>query len=857
MNAAIIYNQQERNIMEKKYTYDAFISYRHTELDKFVAENLHKAMETFKLPKNIQKKGNSPRTRIERVFRDRDELPLASNLEDPIVAALKESEYLIVICSPRLKESMWCKKEIETFIELHGREKILAVLVEGEPEESFPEELLSKTEEVKNPDGTTSVVKKNLEPLAADVRGTNKKEVMKALKSELLRLLAPMFCVSYDDLRQRHRERKMKQIIAASVTASLICLCIGFGSTVAAIQIKKQKEQIEKQAGEISAQAEKIKAQNDEITAQNDKLLTGQAKSLAEKSLELLEKGDRIGALKTAGQAVREYDGIAMPYTPEAKYALTESLHIYDSNNVNKAEHQMSAFGIIDFISVSPDRKTVVALDDTDRLFIWEIATGKLLDTISDVDRIRDEDDLAFIGNDRFAYPDNEGRLCIYSIAEKKIVKTIEVDEIAAVSSDKSGKYLAVTGWSQYQIFDTSTLTPLFTYRLEKRQGSIGMCYFNDNDIMVYTENLHPENFEIKNKKHKKEETRLTFVNLSDGSAYASATVNYSDVSDIVFDDKKAYVTTGNPGDIMYGLQNVKYAVNAFKLEDGSHVWEYTAEGNTISGIEVPTVEKASNLMIYIYGTIYLLDKDSGQEKVFHTIGSNIAESATFKESGDFLVFTQSGKLLIVSQNGSEPLSLNRIFECKSQDVKCFKPAENGFLVVPSFDNKITLYSASCNPEIKAYEGNAIKYDSGNEINAAEESEKLGLEKAALATNVVYSSEKDTVFISYSDNTLEIYKTDGMVLLETVNNLKCKITKYIGNDKEGNIYVAGLNYGYCFDKNYKLTAKIENLLGIDSENNLLIVEGEESVSTIPIYTTEELLKKLSEDIDRYENQTAD
>jgi len=25
---------------EKKYTYDAFISYRHSELDKFVAENL-------------------------------------------------------------------------------------------------------------------------------------------------------------------------------------------------------------------------------------------------------------------------------------------------------------------------------------------------------------------------------------------------------------------------------------------------------------------------------------------------------------------------------------------------------------------------------------------------------------------------------------------------------------------------------------------------------------------------------------------------------------------------------------------------------------------------------------------------
>ena len=128
--------------MEKKYTYDAFISYRHTELDKFVAENLHKAMETFKPPKSILKAGRASRTRIERVFRDRDELPLSSNLEDPIVNALEQSEYLIVVCSPRLKESMWCKREIETFIGFHGREKVFAVLVEGEPEESFPEELL-------------------------------------------------------------------------------------------------------------------------------------------------------------------------------------------------------------------------------------------------------------------------------------------------------------------------------------------------------------------------------------------------------------------------------------------------------------------------------------------------------------------------------------------------------------------------------------------------------------------------------------------------------------------------------------------------------------------------------------------
>ena len=127
---------------KQTYHYDAFISYRHTETDKFVAENLIKQLEAFKLPRSVAKKLKGKKTKIERVFRDREELPLTNNLEEPIVEALQSSEWLIVICSPRLPESMWCKKEIETFISLRGREHVLAVLIEGEPSESFPEELL-------------------------------------------------------------------------------------------------------------------------------------------------------------------------------------------------------------------------------------------------------------------------------------------------------------------------------------------------------------------------------------------------------------------------------------------------------------------------------------------------------------------------------------------------------------------------------------------------------------------------------------------------------------------------------------------------------------------------------------------
>ena len=111
--------------------YDAFISYRHTALDLSVAKKLHKALETYHIPKSVQKK--TGKKRINRVFRDQEELPIGSDLNDNISDALKEAEYLIVICSPDTPGSYWVSKEINTFIELHDREHVLAFLVAGEP----------------------------------------------------------------------------------------------------------------------------------------------------------------------------------------------------------------------------------------------------------------------------------------------------------------------------------------------------------------------------------------------------------------------------------------------------------------------------------------------------------------------------------------------------------------------------------------------------------------------------------------------------------------------------------------------------------------------------------------------------
>lgn len=97
--------------------YNAFISYRHHPDDIRVASEIHRSLERSHVPRSIRKKYG----KIERLFRDKEELPITSDLNDDIDSALYNSDYLIVICSVHTKESIWVQREIELFLKpTHG-----------------------------------------------------------------------------------------------------------------------------------------------------------------------------------------------------------------------------------------------------------------------------------------------------------------------------------------------------------------------------------------------------------------------------------------------------------------------------------------------------------------------------------------------------------------------------------------------------------------------------------------------------------------------------------------------------------------------------------------------------------------
>lgn len=328
--------------MSDQVRYDAFISYRHCGPDKEIAENLHKALENFRLPHALSKKVG--KRKLERVFRDEAELAVSAELSEEIEKALLSSEYLIVVCTPRLQESEWCMKEIDTFLKISDRNHILLVLGEGEPEESFPEILTYEDVEKKTGDGQIFTVREKREPLAGDCRGETKKKRKEAFKNTVLRLCATMFGVRFDDLKQRQKERKMRTNAVVSGLIFLVVFCTAAQNTYFLIQTHNQNIII------------------------MDKLATITASS----SQELLNDGRRMDAMYAARSVLPDTDKEG--YNEDAYRVLQDAMNLYMSPSIYVPEKTIPIYP--DTGKLNADASLLLCYDSSCLYRVTEVKTG-------------------------------------------------------------------------------------------------------------------------------------------------------------------------------------------------------------------------------------------------------------------------------------------------------------------------------------------------------------------------------------------------------------------------------------------------------------------------------------------------
>lgn len=727
-------------MMEKdKIIYDAFISYRHSEPDSFVAETLHKQLESFKLPRNVARRkiaqagegeeGNpaeedsaamsANKTRIQRVFRDKEELPLVTNLADPITEALENSEYLIVICSPRLPESMWCRKEIETFIEMHDREHVLAVLVEGEPDTSFPEELLYREVEETQPDG--SVIRKRIpvEPLAADVRGADRKEMRKKIKSELLRLVAPMFDCNYDDLKQRHKEQRIRKIIATSVSISTACLLFGIVSTTMALRIQHQNTQIKEQNTQIQAQADEITAQAKEIEAQYREAKRNTAISRANEAERYLEEGDRLRAIAIAQDALLDLsdgNGIEdeVDYPAQTVYALTDSLYLYENGQQILPDRILEADTTVGVMKLSPQGSRVLTVDASGQMVVWQPDDTNariVLDVGYSGVSSGVEKQIAFFGEDNVFCPVDDG-VALYDLSGGSTAETYRISCTGYVGIIvlQEQKWAIVLTDEWYRAIDCADGSTIY----EEQWDMDGLAARALTEF-VCSEDGRYWAVTLSSSYTASEERRVVAVyDTMSGAELNVYPIDYEYVKSIRFDDGRIYVVSNHSGEVdttqlTLGMEG---HLQAFDLYGGSTpVWTYERQSGWLYDVACGQDDNSDYLLCSGYSDVVALNKQDGSYIDIFALGTEVTK-LWYADAGDsFMAFARDGVWHYLNMARREDMVGMLFPACTSTNVKDFAIGSGYCVTLPYNSRQVTVYKTARGVGLEAFLESDVYYE--------------------------------------------------------------------------------------------------------------------------------------------------
>lgn len=247
---------EDFGVAARTYAYRAFISYSHR--DQAFVKRLHRVLESHRLPPKLIGRmttvGKVPR-KLGRIFRDREELPASADLGSELREAIRQSMFLIVICSPSSARSEWVNQEILQFKREHGDGRVLALVVDGEPhaselpgrehEECFPPNLRYKMGD----DGELSDVL--AEPIAADIRREADGRRLATQK-----LIAGLTGVKLDELVKRETQRRFQRMaILTSVAVAGMVVTGGLAFYANARRIEANTQRVIAQHEAAAARA--------------------------------------------------------------------------------------------------------------------------------------------------------------------------------------------------------------------------------------------------------------------------------------------------------------------------------------------------------------------------------------------------------------------------------------------------------------------------------------------------------------------------------------------------------------------------------------------------------------------------
>jgi WD40 repeat protein len=456
---------------ETNFKYYAFISYSHQ--DKKWGDWLHKALETYRVPKRLvgqaSRDGETVPARVMPVFRDREELPTATDLGSVINLALEQSRYLIVICSPRSAKSQWVNEEILSYKRMSRSDRILAVIVEGEPnaaskpelglEECFPDALKFKIDE------SGDLTDCQSEPIAADAR-----EGKDGKANAKLKLLSGILGVGFDDLKQREQQRRQRRMAMVASAASVLTVAMAIlaaWALVAQGEATQQRDEADRQRAEAVTQRAESERNAQEVKRRLNSFYT-------ERGVQLLGEDDAERAIIYLSKA---YESGSR--TPGLLFSLREAFARFGA-------HEQTFFGHLDSVlraRFTPDDRRILTMSQDNTRRVWDAKSGRQLASSVSGGPV-----------DRYSTTSEDGSRSIHVDRTRRVAELIQVSpggqvhrrtlvEATVATLSPSGRY-AMTGqlgrWKVWDLNDPDLSKPRYQFK-----GSVDQVVFSPKQSVV------------------------------------------------------------------------------------------------------------------------------------------------------------------------------------------------------------------------------------------------------------------------------------------------------------------------------------------------------------------------------------
>jgi len=203
----------------KEYTYYAFVSYRSS--DEKWAKWLQEKIEGYRLPTTIQHENSElPKSRLRPCFRYHTDIQ-PNELKTELRQKLEQSKYLLVICTPRSAQSQWVGAEIDTFVEMGRRDRIIPVICEGSPYSGDPETECYNPALLRHFPHSDNI-DEDREILGVNINEAGSGSAYMKRERAVMQVVSRMLGVSFDRIWQRQKRRIIRRAVLSAVGTLLV-----------------------------------------------------------------------------------------------------------------------------------------------------------------------------------------------------------------------------------------------------------------------------------------------------------------------------------------------------------------------------------------------------------------------------------------------------------------------------------------------------------------------------------------------------------------------------------------------------------------------------------------------------------